>query len=64
MSRLDKTGFLTYEAQEKGLSLWETISQIVDGNSELEMYLLIETTEKVLRELPGARELLETMIMY
>jgi hypothetical protein len=63
MSRLDLMGLLPMEAQREQ-ELWPRISQIVDGNSELRMFLRVQTEEKELKEIPGARELLETMTMY
>jgi hypothetical protein len=63
MSRLDRIGLLPYEATGE-MELWPRISQIVDGNSELRMYLKADTREKEPVEVPGARELLEQMTMY
>jgi hypothetical protein len=63
MSRLGQIGLLPYEAQGE-MDLWDRIVQIVDGNPELQLYLRIDTQEKEPREIPGARELLESMTMY
>ena len=56
-------GLLPMEAQGE-MDLWDRIVQIVDGNQELQLYLRIDTQEKEPREIPGARELLESMTMY
>lgn len=62
-SRLEKMGLLTYEAQME-TELWPKIAQIVDGNSELRMYLKAQTKGTELTEVPGAQELLDSMTMY
>lgn len=62
MSRLEGMGLLSEEAKGE-MDLWPRI-QIIADNPELMMYLRIETQEKEPTEVPGARELLETMTMY